>query len=77
MVQLLRDGKGKTEDFYFTVKIPANTNAKITLPVDSVEKARENGMPLSDNKALKNIRVTDRNLVIEAGSGEYRFEIIE
>ncbi len=62
---------------YFTVKIPANTNAKIILPADSVEKARENGMPLSDNKALKNIRVTDRNLVIEAGSGEYRFEIIE
>ncbi len=67
-----KDGK-----VYFTVKIPANTNAKIILPADSVEKARENGMPLSDNKALKNIRVTDRNLVIEAGSGEYIFEITE
>jgi hypothetical protein len=34
-------------------------------------------LPLSGNKYLINIRVAGKDLLIDAGSGKYLFEIIE
>jgi alpha-L-rhamnosidase len=67
-----KDGK-----VYYTIEIPANTEALIVLPADAAEKVRESGLPLSGNKNLKNIRVADKNLLIDAGSGKYLFELAE
>jgi alpha-L-rhamnosidase len=60
-----------------SVKIPANTTSTITLPVNSVSKVMENGKSLSENKNFSDIRLVGNNLLFEAGSGNYVFEIPE
>jgi len=67
-----RDGKVKVK-----VIIPANTIATIILPVASADKVTESGKQLSQNIYLKNIKTSDRKLIMEAGSGDYSFEITE
>jgi alpha-L-rhamnosidase len=67
------------KDGKVTVKviIPANTMATIILPVINANKVTESGMPLSQNIYLKDIKTSDNKIVLEAGSGEYSFEIAE
>jgi alpha-L-rhamnosidase len=62
---------------YYTIEIPANSDATIVIPADSAEKVKESGLPLSGNKNLNNIRVTGKYLSIDTGSGKYLFEIAE
>jgi alpha-L-rhamnosidase len=66
------DGKVKVK-----VIIPANTIATIILPVASADKVTESGKQLSQNIYLKDIKTSDRKLIMEAGSGDYTFEITE
>ena len=67
-----KDGK-----MIIKVKIPANTTATIILPSASADKVAEGGKILSQNIYLKNIRSSDNKILMEAGSGEYFFEIVE
>jgi alpha-L-rhamnosidase len=67
----------KDEKVLVTVKIPANTNATICLPVNSTEKVTIGGKPLSAVLDLSNIRVQGENVMVDSGSGEYLFEIDE
>jgi alpha-L-rhamnosidase len=57
------------------VMIPANTTATIILPAESQDKVTEEGKALSLNVHLKDIRTSDNKLTMQAGSGEYTFEI--
>ena len=57
------------------VMIPANTSATIILPAESQDKVTEEGKALSQNVYLKDIRTSDNKLTMQAGSGEYTFEI--
>ena len=57
------------------VMIPANTSATIILPAESKDKVTEEGKALSQNVYLKDIRTSDNKLTMQAGSGEYTFEI--
>jgi alpha-L-rhamnosidase len=59
------------------VKIPANTIATIILPSPLQEKVTEGGKPLSQNNYLKDIKLAENKIAIQAGSGEYTFEITE
>jgi alpha-L-rhamnosidase len=59
------------------VKIPANTSATIVLPSASQEKITEGGKPLSQNVYLKDIKAIDKKVTMQAGSGDYTFEIVE
>jgi alpha-L-rhamnosidase len=59
------------------VSIPANTSATIILPARSQDKAMESGKALSQNLNLKDIKTSDNKLIMQAGSGEYVFEITE
>jgi alpha-L-rhamnosidase len=59
------------------VSIPANTTATIVLPSPMQEKVTESGKPLSQNVYLKDIKEADQNIMMQAGSGEYSFEIAE
>jgi alpha-L-rhamnosidase len=68
----LRDGKE-----IIKVIIPANTSAKIILPAANQDKATENGKPLSQNLYLTDLKVADNKITMQAGSGEYVFEISE
>jgi alpha-L-rhamnosidase len=56
------------------VKIPANTSATIILPVDDASRVTEAGKSLSDNKLFTSVRPDNKQLLIEAGSGNYTFE---
>ena len=57
------------------VSIPVNTTATIILPATIQEKVTESGKPLSQNAYLKDIKAADKNLSMQAGSGDYVFEI--
>ncbi len=61
----------------FTVKIPANTIATITLPGVNAENLTEHGKSFRDNKNLENIKTDGNKIVMEAGSGDYIFEAKE
>ena len=77
MVQLLQDGKEKDGKIIIKVRIPANTTATIILPAISQDKVTEGGKALSQNIYLKDIKSSDNKLIMEAGSGEYTFELTE
>src|SRR5664280_1412849 len=57
------------------VSIPVNTTATIILPATNQEKVTESGKQLSQNAYLKDIKAADNNLSMQAGSGDYVFEI--
>ncbi|MCX6255587.1 MAG: glycoside hydrolase family 78 protein [Bacteroidia bacterium] len=59
------------------VRIPANTTATIILPATSADKITEGGKILSQNLYLKDIKASDDKLTMQAGSGEFTFEIVE
>jgi len=59
------------------VSIPANTTATIILPAVSADKVTEGGKTLSQNLYLKDVKIADNKLIMQAGSGEYIFEIAE
>jgi alpha-L-rhamnosidase len=59
------------------VKVPVNTSATIILPASSQDKVTEGGKALSQNGYFKDIKSTDNKVTMEAGSGEYIFEIAE
>ena len=59
------------------VRVPANTSATIILPVMNKDKVTESGKALSLNIYLKDIKTFDNKLTLQAGSGDYTFEIAE
>jgi alpha-L-rhamnosidase len=60
-----------------TVKIPHNTVATVKLPVSAASKVTENGKNISENPDFSGIRIEGKNLLFEAGSGDYKFEYSE
>jgi alpha-L-rhamnosidase len=59
------------------VKVPVNTTATIILPVEILTKITEGGKPLSGNAVFYDVRSVDKKTMMEAGSGDYIFEIAE
>jgi|WetSurSiteA1Bulk_404760.scaffolds.fasta_scaffold03554_3 alpha-L-rhamnosidase len=62
------------------VKIPANTNAKILLPVDDITKVTSTGLQKSSDKIDYKLVTgigTEKRISLTVGSGEYTFEITE
>jgi alpha-L-rhamnosidase len=63
-----------------TVKIPANTNAFVMLPVDDASKVSMNGLPWTVDKSEKVIIAEEggkKQTGYLIGSGEYIFEFSE
>lgn len=58
----------------FTVKIPANTTALITLPNTQIGNVTENGTAITAKSDFRNIKTDSQNVVFEVGSGSYVFE---
>ncbi len=59
------------------VRIPANTSATIVLPASDISKVQENGKSLEGNSDFSNIRSSDNRILLEAGSGDYTFDITQ
>jgi len=56
------------------VTIPANTRASVTLPGATPGQVTENGSPLETSEGVTQIAQSGAGVVLEAGSGVYRFE---
>jgi alpha-L-rhamnosidase len=57
----------------YTVNIPANCTAKIIFPVKPSSSVTEGGKPVKENKNFKSVKQEDKEVIIEAGSGNYTF----
>jgi alpha-L-rhamnosidase len=64
----------KDTNLIVTVKIPANTTATINLPGTSETEVTVNGQGITGNINFHDIRMDGKNLLFEAGSGDYVFE---
>lgn len=59
------------------VTVPANTLAEIHLPARSVAAVSEGGQPLTlgETAGLQSARVADGEVIVDAGSGDYVFNV--
>jgi alpha-L-rhamnosidase len=57
------------------ITVPANTRALIYLPVNAMSDVREQGKAIAMSSGLKYIGQKEGREVVEAGSGEYNFEL--
>jgi alpha-L-rhamnosidase len=55
------------------VEIPVNTTARIYVPAPGADTVTENNIPVSSSKEIKVLGKEGDYLVVEAGSGKYRF----
>lgn len=70
--EIISAWKIENDEFIYTVEIPANTSAKITLPAAKLNELKINSAPI--NKELKSSAKQLENVVIlELGSGKYKF----
>lgn len=65
--------KFENEDFIFSVTIPANTKAKVTLPFSAGQTVFINNEPLPRSANLSSIDTKGDNMVVSLGSGSYQF----
>jgi alpha-L-rhamnosidase len=64
------------EKFQLTVRIPPNTRATVRLPRTTLATTTEGGQPVERAKDLLMRRQDQDAVVLEVGSGEYRFESV-
>ncbi|MNW12841.1 hypothetical protein D3C71_2106290 [compost metagenome] len=53
--------------------MPTNSRAEVRLPARSADNVRENGRPLSQTDGVVVRGLEGDRLVLEVGSGDYRF----
>jgi alpha-L-rhamnosidase len=61
-------------DFELNLTVPVNTSATIYLPGGDASNVTESGHPLSQSKAVRFLRAENNRVLIEVGSGTYRFK---
>ncbi len=64
----LKDGR-----FELAVEAPANTRATVRLPKAQLTVVTESGNPLAHGNGVSNMRQDGDTVVVEIGSGQYRF----
>jgi alpha-L-rhamnosidase len=66
----LKDGR-----FELDALVPPNARATIRIPNATLERVSESGRPLKEAPGLRNPRQDGADVVVEAGSGDYRFVV--
>jgi alpha-L-rhamnosidase len=61
------------DNLELTVIIPANTKATVQIPTTSPSDIKEMDKIISANPEIKILKSTNDNVIVELGSGEYRF----
>ncbi|MDP4208565.1 MAG: family 78 glycoside hydrolase catalytic domain [Bacteroidota bacterium] len=59
----------------YHVVIPVNTTATIMLPAINAESVSESNLAVNQSKSVKYLKTEDGRVIVEAGSGEYFFEV--
>ncbi|MXV17688.1 alpha-L-rhamnosidase [Hufsiella ginkgonis] len=57
------------------VVIPVNTRATVFIPAPAAENVTESGKPVVNNRDMRVSGIQGQYLVLELGSGKYRFEV--
>jgi len=74
MPGLIRTGwKMEKERFVLDLTVPPNCAAEVHLPTDRAEAVTESGAALAGATGVRVVGVRDRRVVLEVGSGTYRF----
>ena len=63
----------KDATFELQVDVPANTRATVRLPDARIASVTEGGRPLADGNGITASRQDADTVVVEVGSGTYRF----
>ena len=63
----------RDDNFELAVEIPANTRATVRLPRAHLSNVMESGQTLSGRPGIGDARQDGESVVVEAGSGQYRF----
>jgi alpha-L-rhamnosidase len=63
----------KDGEFVLSIEIPANTRATVRLPETRSETVKESGQPLAKGNGITGFRDEENAVVVEVGSGNYRF----
>jgi alpha-L-rhamnosidase len=71
-VQWRMDG----DRFTLNLSVPPNTAAEVRLPTTDAEAVTESGRRAAEAPGVQRIHRTDHNVVIDVGSGAYRFEVV-
>jgi alpha-L-rhamnosidase len=72
--KIVSDWKIENGKYTLSVEVPANTTAKVYLPVKDVNKILESGKPIKGNKLFPDIKNAGDKCVVVVGSGKYYFE---
>jgi alpha-L-rhamnosidase len=64
--------KIENDEFIYTVEVPANTTAEVTLPTAKLEQLKVNAVPL-DDQLKSGAKQLANDVVLEIGSGKYQF----
>ncbi len=67
----IEDGK-----FLIDITVPVNTEARVVLPNADLKEVLESGMALSASKGIHSKTQEGHDVVLEVGSGDYRFEYL-
>ncbi|MBD2846452.1 family 78 glycoside hydrolase catalytic domain [Paenibacillus sp. IB182496] len=59
-----------------SAEVPPNATARILLPDARLEDVRESGAPLAETSGVTAVEQTAEGVLIDAGSGAYRFEYL-
>jgi len=69
---MLKDGK-----FDLSIEIPANTTATVRIPKTKLAGVSENGRAIAAGNGITSFRQDGDYVVVEIGSGQYRFSSVE
>jgi alpha-L-rhamnosidase len=73
--QILSVWKREGGTLRVNVVIPANTAATVFVPADRAESVTEGGVAAAEAPGVEFVRMADRSVVYQVGSGEYRFVV--
>ncbi|MFC0878781.1 family 78 glycoside hydrolase catalytic domain [Saccharicrinis sp. FJH2] len=62
------------QKFTWNITVPANSGARIYVPAKSLNSIKEGKDKITENKDVKVVEFKDNRVLLEIGSGEYRFE---
>lgn len=63
------------EQFVLDLTVPANASAEVTLWDTRIDRVQEGGLPLNAAAGVRAVRQRGNDVVVEVGSGRYRFAV--
>lgn len=65
----------KDREFLLNLTVPTNTSADVYLPAHAVDQVTEGGVAIAQVPGVSGARVAGDSVLVQVGSGEYRFKV--